>query len=74
MNRETNIVININKEKYSYYFNNGEIDSKDVIDDYFLNVELPIPYGKRFSSFPALGNIDKELRENFIKGTFNKNE
>ncbi|HCT3694629.1 TPA: AAA family ATPase [Proteus mirabilis] len=73
INKETNITISINKNNYHYYCNNGEIDSKDIIDESFLNVELPIPYGKRFSNFPVLGNIDKELRESYIKGEFNKN-
>lgn len=66
---ETQIDITINDDHYAFRSQQGELDTKDILrDETFLNVELPIPYGKRFSDFPALGSIDSILREMYIKG------
>lgn len=71
ISENTLIDVKINDDVYSFSFNNGELDTKDILrDEAFLNVELPIPYGKRFSDFPALGSIDMTLREMYIKGDF----
>lgn len=72
MDEKTKIEIHLNEDKYTFTYNNNELDTKDILkDESLLNVELPIPYGKRFSEFPALGNIDMELRELFLKGQYN---
>lgn len=68
ISEETQIDVKINDDVYSFRFNDGDLDTKNILrDDTFINVELPIPYGKRFSDFPALGNIDMALREMYIK-------
>jgi len=59
ISEETKIDIKINDDIYVFRFNAGDLDTKNILrDESFINVELPIPYGKRFSDFPALGNID----------------
>ncbi|ADP10729.1 hypothetical protein EJP617_10480 [Erwinia sp. Ejp617] len=68
ISEETQIDVKINDDVYAFRFNGGDLDTKNILrDETFINVELPIPYGKRFSDFPALGNIDMTLREMYIK-------
>lgn len=74
ISEETKIEIKIDGKSYRYHFNGSEIDSRDVVDKGLISVELPIPYGKRFSIYPSLGRIDKELREKYIKGEILENE
>lgn len=71
INEDTQIDVKINDDVYAFRFNEGDLDTKHILrDETFLNVELPIPYGKRFSDFPALGGIDMTLREMYIKGDY----
>lgn len=71
ISEETKIDVKINDDIYAFRFNNGDLDTKNILrDETFINVELPIPYGKRFSDFPALGNIDMTLREMYIKNDY----
>jgi len=74
ISEKTKIEIKIDEKSYRYHFNGSEIDSRDVVDKGLISVELPIPYGKRFSIYPSLGRIDKELREKYIKGEVLENE
>jgi len=74
IDNHTHIVIKIDEKSYNYKFNGSEIDSRDVVEKGLVSVELPIPYGKRFSCFPSLGSIDKELREKYIKYDIFENE
>lgn len=71
LNEDTQVEVKINEDVYMFKFKDGDLDSNNVLrDEQFLNVELPIPYGKRFSDFPALGNIDMTLREMYLKGDY----
>ncbi|ELY4763253.1 AAA family ATPase [Cronobacter sakazakii] len=71
ISENTEIDIKIEEKLYAFRFNNGDLDTKDILrDESFINVELPIPYGKRFSEFPALGNIDMTLREMYLKKNY----
>ncbi|MBK0127922.1 AAA family ATPase [Pantoea sp. S61] len=71
ISEETKIDVKINDDIYAFRFDDGDLDTKNILrDDTFINVELPIPYGKRFSDFPALGNIDMTLREMYIKNDY----
>ncbi|WP_249533776.1 hypothetical protein [Escherichia coli] len=71
INEETKIEITIDEQKFTFESYNNELDTKDILrDDSLLNVELPIPYGRRFSEFPSLGTIDRELRELYLKGEY----
>ncbi|MBX6950515.1 hypothetical protein EX226_07415, partial [Providencia rettgeri] len=76
ISEKTQIDVKINEDVYAFRFNDGDLDTKNIIrDETFLNVELPIPYGKRFSDFPSLGSIDMTLREKYLKGEYeNANE
>lgn len=68
ISEETQIDVKINEDVYSFRFSDGDLDTKNILrDEAFLNVELPIPYGKRFSEFPSLGSIDMTLREKYLK-------
>ncbi|MDC6120453.1 AAA family ATPase [Serratia rubidaea] len=68
ISEKTQIDVKINEDVYAFRFNDGDLDTKNILrDEEFLNVELPIPYGKRFSDFPALGSIDMMLREKYLK-------
>ncbi|WP_239005595.1 hypothetical protein [Pectobacterium brasiliense] len=71
ISEETQIDVKINEDVYTFRFNDGDLDTKNILrDEAFLNVELPIPYGKRFSDFPSLGSIDMTLREKYLKGDY----
>lgn len=71
ISQQTAIDVRINDDLYAFRFRDGDLDTKDVLrDEAFLSVELPIPYGKRFSDFPALGSIDMTLREMYLKGDY----
>jgi ABC-type cobalamin/Fe3+-siderophores transport system ATPase subunit len=71
INQETQIDITLNDDVYTFRYRDGDLDTKDILrDESFISVELPIPYGKRFSEFPALGSIDMTLREMFLKGDY----
>jgi ABC-type cobalamin/Fe3+-siderophores transport system ATPase subunit len=68
INEKTQIDVKINEDVYTFRYNDGDLDTKNILrDEAFLNVELPIPYGKRFSDFPSLGDIDMTLREKYLK-------
>ncbi|HBM3260479.1 OLD family protein [Klebsiella michiganensis] len=71
ISEETQIDVTLNSDVYTFRYSNGDLDTRDILrDESFISVELPIPYGKRFSEFPALGNIDMTLREMFLKGDY----
>lgn len=71
INEDTQVEVKINEDVYMFKFKDGDLDTNNVLrDEQFLNVELPIPYGKRFSDFPALGNIDMTLREMYLRGDY----
>ncbi|EJB8474141.1 ATP-binding protein [Citrobacter freundii] len=71
VSEKTKIEIMIDEQKFTFESHDNELDTKDILkDESFLNVELPIPYGKRFSEFPSLGTIDRELRELYLKGEY----
>lgn len=71
ISEETQIDVKLNDDVYAFRYRDGDLDTKDVLrDESFISVELPIPYGKRFSEFPALGSIDMTLREMFLKGDY----
>ncbi|HEN3281734.1 TPA: AAA family ATPase [Yersinia enterocolitica] len=71
ISEETKIDIKIDDDVYAFRFNDGDLDTKNILrDESFINVELPIPYGRRFSDFPALSNIDMTLREMYIKNDY----
>lgn len=71
ISEKTQIDVKINEDVYAFRFNDGDLDTKNILrDEGFLNVELPIPYGKRFSDFPSLGSIDMTLREKYLKGEY----
>ncbi len=73
--KESEITYKIDDEEYTFIYNEQleTIDSKDIIEDDIKNdliVELPFPYGDRFTHFQKLGEIDKELREKIILQNF----
>nr|WP_236263578.1 AAA family ATPase [Pantoea sp. S62] len=71
ISEETQIDVTLNDEVYAFRYRDGDLDTRDIMrDESFISVELPIPYGKRFSEFPALGNIDMTLREMYLKGDY----
>lgn len=71
ISEETQIDVMLNSDIYTFRYSNGELDTRDILrDESYISVELPIPYGKRFSEFPVLGNIDMTLREMFLKGDY----
>lgn len=71
INEKTLVDVRINDDVYSFRYNDGDLDTKNILrDEGFLNVELPIPFGKRFSDFPSLGGIDMMLREKYLKGEY----
>ncbi|ENZ4303426.1 MULTISPECIES: AAA family ATPase [Klebsiella pneumoniae complex] len=71
ISEDTQIDVTLNSDVYTFRYSNGDLDTRDILrDESFINVELPIPYGKRFSEFPALGNIDMMMREMFLKGDY----
>jgi ABC-type dipeptide/oligopeptide/nickel transport system ATPase subunit len=48
------------------------LNSKDIIPDFIksnIDVELPMPYGQRFSFFQTLINADSDIRSNIVMGT-----
>lgn len=71
ISEKTQIDVKINEDIYAFRFNDGDLDTKNILrDETFLSVELPIPYGKRFSDFPSLSSIDMTLREKYLKGEY----
>lgn len=80
IDKDTNILISIHKdgnefERLHYYYNNQNkyLDTKDVIKSK-LYIELPIPFGSRFTTYPTLSKIDHDSRIMFLQGKYNKNE
>ncbi|WP_422527066.1 AAA family ATPase [Serratia fonticola] len=72
ISEETKIEVMLDTEVFTFECRNNELDTRDILkDEHLLNVELPIPYGRRFSEFPSLGTIDMELRELYLKGEYN---
>jgi len=68
---DTQIDVTLNNDVYTFYYQDGDLDTKDILrDESFISVELPIPYGKRFSEFPSLSSIDMTLRELFLKNQY----
>lgn len=66
---DSRIIYTIDKNVYDYTYNPKlrVIDTKKIIDTRIkesISVELPIPFGERFSHFQRLGEIDEELRKN----------
>lgn len=72
VSENTNIEVCIEKgssvEKVIYYYDhkNHSLDSNLLLRTN-LNIELPIPNGNRFISYPKLSKIDKKIREEFLK-------
>lgn len=80
IDKDTNVSISIHKdgnefESLHYYYNdrNEYLDSRDLIKSK-LYIELPIPFGNRFTAYPTLSKIDRELRERYLKKQYNRNE
>lgn len=74
-NNESFIKYTINDEvvTYKYDENLKVIDTKEIVPEVIkssLFVELPIPHGMRFNSFPTLSKIDTELRKSIAFETF----
>ncbi|WP_244161692.1 AAA family ATPase [Photorhabdus luminescens] len=58
----------INNDVITYIYNSNlkVIDTKSIVPEEVKSnifVELPIPYGDRFNSFPTLSKIDSDLRK-----------
>ncbi|HEI6852541.1 TPA: AAA family ATPase [Yersinia enterocolitica] len=74
-NAESEINYIIDGVEIKYQYNNilKVIDTKKIIPDEVKNnlfVELPIPHGMRFNSFPTLGNVDTDLRKSIAFETY----
>lgn len=74
-NESSNIKYTIDDSVVVYNYNRALklIDTKEVISDVIKSsffVELPIPYGIRFNSFPTLGKVDTELRKSIAFETY----
>ena len=57
---------------FIYDPNIRSLNSKDIIPDIIksnIDVELPMPYGQRFSFFQTLTKADPEIRSNIVMGT-----
>lgn len=51
------------------------LDFKGEVEEYILNniyVELPIPFGERFSQFQKIGQFDREIRLKIISGNYSE--
>ncbi len=64
---DSRVIYEIYGEKYDFKYDSKQnvIDTKSIIESDLKNsieVELPIPYGNRFSHFQRLGEIDDKLR------------
>ncbi|PQQ27802.1 spermidine/putrescine ABC transporter ATP-binding protein [Photorhabdus luminescens] len=67
-NQESRIEYLINNDVITYIYNSNlkVIDTKSIVPEEVKSnifVELPIPYGDRFNSFPTLSKIDSDLRK-----------
>lgn len=65
---DSKIVYEVDGLRYEYSFNNklNDLDSKKTVPREIKNsihVELPIPYGSRFSKFSKLTGVDEDLRK-----------
>ena len=75
-NNESSIVYHINDEKVTFSYDDvlKSIDTKQIVPTELksnLFVELPIPHGMRFNSFPVLSKVDNDLRKSIAFDTFN---
>ncbi|MDG6474709.1 AAA family ATPase [Glaesserella parasuis] len=79
--KDTNISISIHKdgeeepECLNYYYdkNIDYLNTKNIIKSR-LYIELPIPFGNRFTTYPTLAKIDLELREIYLKNQYSENK
>lgn len=70
---EVNYTVDSQLISYKYNENLKIIDTKEIIPDVIKNnlyVELPIPHGMRFNSFPTLSKVDTELRKSRAFDTY----
>ncbi|WP_122575635.1 AAA family ATPase [Pseudomonas viridiflava] len=59
--------------KFAYDLGIRSLNSKDIIPSLIkenIDVELPIPYGQRFSFFQTLTKADSEIRSNIVMGMY----
>lgn len=80
ISKDTNVSISIHKdgnefERLDYYYDdkNKYLNTKNMIKSK-LYIELPIPFGSRFTTYPTLSKIDDTLRIMYLKKEYNKNE
>lgn len=68
---------NIDGEEYQFSYDADirSLNSKDIIPSAIkenIDVELPIPYGQRFSFFQTLTKADSEIRSNIVLETYER--
>ena len=77
--KDTSVSIFIHKdgkefESLNYYYdeNIGYLNTKNTIKSK-LHIELPIPFGNRFTTYPVLAKIDLDLREMYLQEKYSIN-
>jgi ABC-type glutathione transport system ATPase component len=75
--KSSSIVYKIEENSYNFTYSDKvqTLDFKGEISDNILNniyVELPIPFGERFSQFQKIGQADREIRLNIISKNYKK--
>lgn len=80
IDKDTTISISIHKngsefECLNYYYDNNiqYLNTRNIIKSK-LCIELPIPFGNRFTTYPTLSKIDRDLREIYLKNQYSKDE
>ncbi|OPB34635.1 AAA family ATPase [Pseudomonas fluorescens] len=71
---DSNIKYLVDKIPFTFTYDPDirSLNSKDVIPDTIksnIDVELPMPYGQRFSFFQTLTKADPDIRSNIVMGT-----
>lgn len=71
------VIYQFNDDKFEFNYDQKQniIDTKAIISKEYkdnIEVELPIPYGNRFSHFQRLGEIDEQLRTLKSLGKYSK--
>ena len=79
ISKDTNVSILIHKdgkefESLIYYYDEsvGNLNTKNIIKSK-LYIELPIPFGNRFTTYPVLSKIDLDLREMYLQEKYSIN-
>ena len=79
ISKGTNVSILIHKdgkefESLNYYYDEsvGYLNTKNIIKSK-LYIELPIPFGNRFTTYPVLSKIDLDLREMYLQEKYSIN-